>query len=229
MAAPEEVALPPAAPEPPPPAGMTPEEYAVRIGVDPVQPWGDAAGVHVFHVLRDDLDLLRRLLRAGVERLGPLASLLDSGEAGLFLSPEEQSALRLRAAGARAWTEAWREGRGRPVDRGALAASGAVTPVFLDRLAELAGEVDGDPRRLLHALDTGAVPRFRDRSRQQLEEWLGENAYLDEADPLDARGLERRVALALAAHGSPPEAPLAEAETLARSMAAGLAAARPSP
>ena len=226
VAAPEEVGLPPAAPEPPPPGGMDPEEYAVRVGVDPVQPWGDAAGVHVFHFVRDDLDLLRRLLRAGVERLGPLASLLGSGEAGLILSPEEQSALRLRVAGARAWAEAWREGRGRPVDRDALVASGAVTSVFLDRLAELAGEVDGDPRRLLHALGTGAVRRFRGQSRQQLEEWLREHAYLDEADPLDAHGLERRVALALTAHGSPPEVSLAEAETLARSMAAGLAAGR---
>ena len=229
VAAPEEVGLAPAAPEPPPPDGMTPEEYAVRVGVDPVQPWGDVAGVHVFHFVRGDLDLLRRLLRAGVERLGPLASLLGSGEAGLILSPEEQSALRLQVAGARAWTEAWREGRGRPVDRDALAASGAVTSVFLDRLAELAGEVDGDSRRLLDALETGAAPRFRDRSRQQLEEWLREHAYLDEADPLDPRGLERRVAMTLTAHGSPPEVSLAEAETLARSMAAGLAAARPPP
>ena len=224
VVAPEEVGLAPATPEPPPPDGITPEEYAVRIGVDPVQPWGDVAGVHVFHFVRDDLDLLRRLLRAGVERLGPLVSLLGLGEAGLILSPEEQSALRLRVAGARAWVEAWREGRGRPVDRDALVASGAVTSVFLDRLAELAGEMDGDPRRLLDALETGAVPRFRDRSRRQLEEWLREHAYLDEADPLDPRGLERRVAMTLTAHGFPPEASLAEAEVLARSMAAGLAA-----
>ena len=221
---PEEVGLPPAAPEPPHPGGLRPEEYAVRIGVDPVQPWGPPDGLHVFHFLRDDLELLRRLLRAGVEHLGPLASLLDSDEAGLFLSPDEQSALRLRAAGARAWIEAWREGRGRPVDRDVLAASGAVTLHFIDRLAELAGEVDGDARRLLHAMDTGAVLHFRGRNRQRLEEWLRENAYLGDADPLDARGHERRVAMALTAHGSPPGASLAEAAELARSMAAGLAA-----
>ncbi len=221
---PEEVGLPPAAPEPPPPGGLRPEEYAVRIGVDPVQPWEPPDGLHVFHFLRDDLELLRHLLRAGVEHLGPLASLLDSDEAGLFLSPDEQSALRLRAAGARAWIEAWREGRGRPVDRDVLAASGAVTLHFIDRLVELAGEVDGDARRLLHAMDTGAVLHFRGRNRQRLEEWLRENAYLGDADPLDARGRERRVAMALTAHGSPPEASLAVAVELARSMRAGLAA-----
>ena len=228
VAVPDEIALPPAAPEPPPPGGLPPEEYAVRIGVDPVRPWGDTAGIHVFHLLRGDLDLLQRLLRAGVGRLGPLASLLDSGEAELYLSPDERAALRRRIEGARAWIEAWREGRGRPVDRDPLAASGAVTRTFIDRLTELAGEVDGDPRRLLRAIDAGAVPRFRDQSRQRLEEWLRENGYLGDADPLDAHGLERRVAMTLTAHGSPPEAALAEAADLARSMAAGLAAARPS-
>ena len=221
---PEEVGLPPAAPEPPDPDGLHPEEYAVRIGVEPVQPWEHPAGIHAFHFLRDDLDLVRRLLRAGVERLGPLASLLDSGEVRLFLSPAEQSSVRLRVAGARAWLEAWREGRGRPVDRDVLAASGAITPTFIDRLVELASEVDGDPRLLLHAMDTGAVPRFWGRNRQRLEEWLRENAYLGDAEPLDARGLERRVAMALTAHGAPPESSLDQAADLARSMAAGLAA-----
>ena len=224
VTAPEEVGLPPAAPEPPDPGGLHPEEYAVRIGVEPVQPWEHPAGIHAFHFLRDDLDLVRRLLRAGVERLGPLASLLDSGEVRLFLSPAEQSSVRLRVAGARAWLEAWREGRGRPVDRDVLAASGAITPTFIDRLVELASEVDGDPRLLLHAMDTGAVPRFWGRNRQRLEEWLRENAYLGDAEPLDARGLERRVAMALTAHGAPPESSLDQAADLARSMAAGLAA-----
>lgn len=226
VTAPEEVALPPAPPEPPHPEGMSPEEYAVRIGVEPVQPWGAPAGVHAFHLLRDDLDLLRRLLRTGVAHVGPLDSLLDSGEAGLLLSPDEESALRLRIAGARAWIEAWREGRGRPVDREALAASGAVTRTFIDRLAELAGEAGGDARRLLDDMDEGAAPHFRDRNRQRLEEWLRENGYLGDTDPLDPHGIERRIAMALTAHGSPPEAALAEAASLARNMTAGLAAGR---
>ena len=223
VTAPEEVGLPPAGPEPPAPGGLRPEEYAVRIGVPLVRPWELPAGIHVFHFLRDDLDLLWRLLRAGVERLGPLASLLDSGEATLFLTPDERVLLRLRIEGARAWIEAWREGRGRPVDREVLTASGAITPVFIDRLVELAGEVDGDSRRLLQAMDTGAVPRFWGRNRQRLEDWLRENAYLDDAEPLDASGLERRVAMALTAHGASPESVLDQAAELARSMAAGLA------
>ena len=220
---PNEMDLPPASPEPARPDGLRPEEYAVRLGVDPIHPWSNPAGTHLFHLLRDDLDLLWRLLRAGIERLGPLVSLIDSGEASLFLSDVEQSVLRLRVAGVEAWLGAWREGRGRPVDRDVLVASGAVTLRFMDRLAALAEEVNGDAHRLLRAMDAGATPHFRTRIRQRLEEWFEENGHLPDAPPLDPGGLERRVAVAFSAHGAPPEQSLGEAAKLARSLAAGLA------
>ena len=220
---PEEIGLPPAAMEPARPDGSRPEEYAVRIGVEPLRPWEHPSSTHLFHLLRDDLDLLWRLLRTGIERLGPLVSLLDSGEAKRFLSASESSRLRLRVAGAEAWVEAWREGRGRPVDRDVLAASGAVSPVFIDQMAALAEEVDGDGGRLLQAMDEGKTPHFRIRFRRQLEEWFQENGYLPDAAPLDPRGLARRVAVAFSAHGSPPESSFDEAAELSRSMAASLA------
>ena len=221
VARPAEVELPPAAAGPPRPDGVAAEEYAVRIGAAPVDPWEPAPAVHLFHLLRDDLELLWRLLRAGIDRVGPLASLLASGEASLFVPEDGQLLLRRRAAGAEAWIEAWRVGRGRPVDRNVLAASGAVSPVFMDRMAALAHEADGDARRLLHAVDTGAVPRFWDRNRGRLEEWFRENGYLEDAPALARPALERRVAAAFSAHGAPDELALDEAARLARSMAAG--------
>ena len=223
VAHPAEVELPPVPPEPPPAGDRSPPEYAVLIGASPVDPWAAPAGVHLFHLLRDDLDLLRRLLRAGVERLGPLASLLDSDEAGLVLSDAEGLMLRRRAAGAQAWVEAWREGRGRPVDRDALAASGAVSDRFLSQLADLARTLGGDARALLEAIDGGALPRFRADRRRRLEEWLGDHGHLADTEPLDRPGLERRVAAVLSAHGTPSGTRLADAAHLARAMAAGLA------
>ena len=83
--------------------------------------------------------------------------------------------------------------------------------------------MDGDPRLLLHAMDTGAVPRFWGRNRQRLEEWLRENAYLGDADPSTPAASRGGVAMALTAHGAPPESSLDQAADLARSMAAGLA------
>ena len=219
---PSELELPPAPPEPPHPGDRTPEEYAVVIGASPVDPWASPAGIHLFHVLRDDLDLLRRLLRAEIDRLGPLASLLDSDEAGLLLSDAEGSELRRRAAGVEAWVEAWREGRGRPVDREALEASGAVSERFLPDVSALAERLTGDARALLHALDEGAVPRFRARRHRQLEDWLAGRGHLPDTGPLDRPALGRRVAATLSAYGASPDTVLDEAARLVRAMAAGL-------
>ena len=222
VAHPSEVALPPAAPRPPHPGDDSPEEYAVRVGVLPVRPWEPPATMHLYHLLRSELDLLWRLLCAGIDRLGPLSSLLGSDEAKLLLSPEEQSLLRLRTTGAEAWVEAWRIGRGRPVDRDALVASGAISTVFMERVTALAARVNGDARALLDALRAGDMPHFRTESRLKLEAWLLDAGHLDEADPFDVRALERRVAAVLSSCAISTETALAEAAYLVRSLSAGL-------
>ena len=223
IARPSEVELPPAAPQPPAPDGLSAQEYAVRIGALPVNAWETPSGIHVFHLLRDDLALLHRLLCGGIERLGPLAALLASDEAMLLLSDSERTALRLRVAGAEAWVEALRVGRGRPVDRDALAASDAVSPIFMDRLVEIADETEGDAHALLKAIDEGHVPHFRTEKRRQLEEWFLEHGHLDRTDPYDTHGIVRRIAQALLLHDAPPDTALDEAARLARAMTAGLA------
>ena len=222
VAHPAEVELPPGEPEPPRPDGIAAEEYAVLIGVVPVHPWEAPSGIHLFHVLRDDLELLWRLLRAGIHRLGPLESLLQSGESDLLLARDECAALKLRIAGTKAWVDAWRTGRGRPVDHDALAASGAVSTVFMERLERLAGEVNGDAERILQAIENGAAPHFRATNRVQLEDWFRENGHLVDSGLLDRHALDRRVAVALTHHGLAAESALREAARLARSLAAGI-------
>ena len=186
---PEEFGLPPAAPEPPPPGG--PPSRGVR-GADrrPARPALGAPRRHprlpfparrprsppAAPARRDRASRTARLpARLGRSDAAPL-----TGRAGPSPPPDR---------GARAWIEAWREGRGRPVDREVLAASGAITPVFIDRLVEVAGEVDGDPRLLLQAMGhRSGPPGSGAGNRQRLEEWFRENAYLGDAEPLDARG-----------------------------------------
>jgi exonuclease SbcC len=194
---PSSLELPRRAPLPSPRA-TTAEEYAVRLGVPPIDPWEEADSIHVFHVLRDDLELLHGLLEAGVERLGTLRAFLRSHAAALLLASDEQRLLELRCLAAEAWLQAWRVGRGRPVDRRALEESGAITPTFIDRVDALAGEVEGDAAALLERLAGGAVERFRESNREQLAEWLLEQGYLDERERLPAEALRNRVSSALA-------------------------------
>src|SRR5690606_334619 len=102
---------------------------------------------------------------------------------------------RIRAA-ARALEvalELARVGRGRPVDRDAIEASGAVTETFLPRVLDLLEEVEGDAARLIRAIEGGALPRFRTDARERLREFLEERGYIDTAEPIEPDEIRARV------------------------------------
>ena len=88
--------------------------------------------------------------------------------------------------------KAWRVGRGEPVDRAALAASGAVSDTFLDRLDELARNLRGDARRLIEALDRGEVRGFRSDKRDALADYLAGAGYLPDDEPLSPEEVRDR-------------------------------------
>lgn len=197
----------------PAPDGQSPENYAVTLGVPPVNPWGEPAALHLFHLLRDDLPLLHRLLQAHIERVGQLESLLASQAANTLLKPDEHERLKVRANAAKAWVEAWRTGRGRPVDHAALEETDAVSDRFLERVSELNDEVAGNARELLARLEAGEVKGFRSAKMEELRDFLSERGYLDERASLSDGAIELQV---IAATESPEEA---------RSVAEWLAAA----
>lgn len=195
----------PARPERPAPAGSTPEAYAVTLGVPPIDPWASPAEVHAFHLLRDDLALLHALLREDAHSVGPLRAYLATRASQHLLGPYNHRLLNGRVRAAEAWLGAWRQGRGRPVDRGALESSGAVSGTFLDRVSELADELGGDPLALLRALAEGQVPRFQSAKRQELNDWLAEHGYLPDRPPLTTHQIRDRVFAALAATPPAPD------------------------
>lgn len=232
----EAVQTPAALAAPPPPAvpdprGVPPERYATLVGVPPLDPWRAADACHLFHLLRDALPLLRRLLAADIERVGALRSLLRGRAAGALLSGDERTLLHRRVHALDAFLEGWRRGRGRPVDRAALEASGAVSDTFLDRVEALSRKVDGDAAALLSGLASGEVSRFRSRDREALEAWLAQHDFLDERPPLPAAELRLKLADALAGD-APDRGPagdpdlLAEAERLASWLLAAVRASR---
>ena len=126
-------------------------EYGRRLGVPRFDPFAGGDSVHLFHLLRDDLPLLRRLRSEG--QVTPRAPAPGP-------RPRWRRAPRRRRAGAgrgprrvaRAFTDAWQVGRGRPVDQAALEASGAVSDAFVDRVTEVADELGGDAADLARRL-----------------------------------------------------------------------------
>ena len=186
--------------EPPPPLplpnGLDADTYATRIRVPRVDPRGNAGGFHIFHILRDDLPLLHELLETWrIGAVAQLESLLASDAAPSAISGRQaRQRLQHRCEIARTWTELWRQGRGRPVDRAALeqcgAECGAVTVTFLNRAAALAEELRGDGEALVQCIRDGRLKGFYTRNINKLDEWLIDRGFIDDAIILEPE--ERR-------------------------------------
>lgn len=177
----------------PHPDGDRAEAYAPRLGVPPVNPWKEAGGIHLFHLLRDDLERLHTLMAEwGLECQGQLEALM-ADPAGELAVPELEVRRRLegRCSVAAIWVDAWRTGRGKPVGRGVLERSGAVSENFIEEVAALAEEVGGDPGELIAALPD--VPRFRANKVDELARWLEEDGHLPPGEPLSQGEREARV------------------------------------
>ena len=176
-----------APPSLPAPNGRSAEAYASLLGVPPrLDPHRPEGGIHLFHLLRDDLALLHSLMETWrIGSLGQLEVLLASDAVRTALPGEDlQRRLRQRCRVVRTWVELWRQGRGRPVGRGVLEQCSAISVTFIDRVAELAAQVRGDAEALVRALQAGEVDRFRARKLHELEQWLAEEGYVDDQDRL---------------------------------------------
>ncbi|MCZ6463394.1 MAG: hypothetical protein O7A09_03565 [Proteobacteria bacterium] len=187
----------PEIPEVPAPEGRTAEEYGVALGVPRPDPFAPLDSVHLFHVLRGDLSLLHRLLsQARIQSVGHWRSLVRFGSAPLWVSEAESREIDARVEVFEAFFPLWRIGRGRPVDRAVLAASGAVSDVFIEPLTSLAEDLGGDARRLVAALEAGddeRTRRFRSAQREELRAFLEQEGHLDPAAPLETPELRARV------------------------------------
>lgn len=183
-------------PEPvaiPEPGDDTADTWAMRLGVPRPLPEEGAARLHLFHVLRDDLPLLHRLLaEARVERIGHWHALRGSPAVRRLLDEDERGRIDAAVAVAERYIEAFSIGRGRRVDRGVLESSAAVSESFLARMIDLASDLDGDARALLAALEDKQLPNFRASKIEELRLDLEASGHLDPAEPLDAAALRVR-------------------------------------
>ncbi|MEX1197872.1 MAG: hypothetical protein WEB57_08445 [Pseudohongiellaceae bacterium] len=201
--------LPPLQPVPEP-DGDAPEDYAARLAVPPVDPEQPPGDFHVFHLLRDDLPLLHRLMSDWrVTSLGQLKGLLQSDSAGAAVTDaEERQRLGARCQTARRWQDAWHHDRNRPVSRVTLQQSSAVSERFEEEIAERVQEVGGDPVELLAALRSGTrkVAGFGPTKVSALEEWLEQEGYVTPGTPLTREQRLQQVLRGLGERHDPADA-----------------------
>lgn len=188
----------------PEPGDDTPEAYALRLGVPRPMRGEGVESLHLFHVLRDDLPTLHRLVaEARVERVGHWYSFRSSPALGGVLDARVQARVEAAVGVAERYLAAFAIGRGRPVDRAVLEETRAVTDRFIDAIDALAREVGGDAKALVEAIEARRVSRFHTSQLEKLREALESSGHLDPATSLDAEALRVR---ALAGVPADPDA-----------------------
>ena len=174
----------PTRPTVPSPDGTTAQEYGAALGVPRFAPARGYSEQHFLYVLYDDLELLHALLTNGIDRAGQWQTVSGTALAEKLAersntSRQIHSRLRLLEM----FCELWKQGRGRIVDRDVLVQSRAVSDQYLDRVADIADDLNGDAEKLVAALlerKDARLRGFRQRRAEALEEYLRDNGYLDE-------------------------------------------------
>jgi len=204
----------------PDPAGLSAAEYAVALRVPRTDPWADPGALHVFHLVRDDLDLVRRLVDAKAATWGRFRKARRTEVTIGNLAPAEADRVAARGAVWEAWLDAWRIGRAAPVTREFLAANDAVSDTYLDRVDAALRAVGGDGASLLRTLEGGEVKGFRTSKIEQLRDELLAADLLDDGITLDEADLELAVLDRVASHIREDLLTREKVRTLVRTFAA---------
>ncbi len=185
-----------------PPVGQdSAAQYGLRINAPFPAPGSKAEALHLFHLLRDELELLRRLVGAGCVSVGQWEVSVRTGAASALVVEDERiDWLSARCEVAHAVFEAWQIGRGRPIGRTELVESGAVSERYLDPFSDMVTEVGGSVTRFLELLgerQDERTKKFQKKKQEELTQWFEEQDYLDRRLQLDLDEARRRVQSAM--------------------------------
>ena len=195
----------------PAPSGHSAEAYGALLGVSPLEPRRGPDAQHLFHLTWDALPLLHRLLAAGIRTVGQWRTLVQAGgsvAAEIEASADVAAQLSDRAALLETFCHAWREGRGKAVDRKAIERSQAISDRYLDAVAAVAAELGGSATLLLEALRARGDARlrgFRTKAAEDLESFLSEASFLDPRPVLGEADITARMASTPAASRLPQQ------------------------
>jgi len=196
-----ELQVPPAL-EVPSPAGKDAESYGYLLKVPRVDLHRPSTALHLFHLLRDDLELLYRLLVRHIRTVGQWRRLAATGGGATLVGSDAAERISALTDVAEAFFDAWRVGRCRPIDIGVLREA-ELSDIWIDKLESLLEELGGDPAKLLDALEKREDERtkgFRARVLEKLRAYLIQHEYVDEREPLDEAAIHSRVQVAVAVH-----------------------------
>jgi uncharacterized protein YhaN len=170
---------------------LTYDEYLEKFDIKLFNPLVNK--VHDIHVgvLLESPEALYHCLSLGLDRCGMLHNFQRQGLTQQAISSQELHKFELRYRAASELIRLLRIGRNLPVTRReVLEESGAVSSAFIDKVYECLVQSDFNPRVFLDALKAGKVPGFRNKFKDQLEEYLLQEGYITTESPLSPDELE---------------------------------------
>ena len=196
-AAPERLRPPSPVAVPPPPDNGDAATYGDALAVPPLGVAQDPRSVHLFHLLRDDLELLHGLLQRRVTSYAALTVLTAELLADGIIDPPAVDRVHARARGLTAFLDSFAAGRGRPIPPGAIAHQSGLKSEFLAEVETLSAALHGDAAALMDALAEQSIKGLSAKFKGRLEDWLNTVGYLDRRPRLDREEVRRRTLRAL--------------------------------
>lgn len=188
----------------PDPAALSDGDWATAVGADVPRRYDAPERLHLYHLLRGDRDALRALAEDGIERLGVFENARAAASVALADEALEKR-MAARVATARATIEAWHVGRGRPLERADVRATG-VPAKYVDTLCTLSEQLGRSASALLAALEDKKQRKelldavMRDTTLEKFEAGLVQRGVIDPSDPLDRDAVLGRALAAASEH-----------------------------
>lgn len=169
---------------PEPNDGEAYDRYVLRIGVQPFNILTHTCAQLPIWFLMDDPRLLHECLSRRINSWGQLESFRIHGGRLHGLSDDFFTGMSEKIELLERFRELYLRDRHMPIDRSVLEESGWITDNFIDAVSEKLSELNGDPVMLIEALRAGEIPRFRRAYADDLEEYLIEEGFISEEDPM---------------------------------------------
>jgi len=164
--------------------GKSHEEYGKLLQVAAFNPLTEEKEqLHLWYLL-EDKELLRKCLTKGIKCYGQLDSFIRHNGTIEELNKVTLVSIQNKTMFLQRFLELYRIGKSRPIDRDILQQSGAVSYKFIEAVTDRLKDLDGDPRKLVMALNNVEVPGFRRNKAEELEEYLTAKGYIDNEEPL---------------------------------------------
>lgn len=139
--------------------------------------------LHLWYLMGES-NTLYSALSSGIKYWGALKSYRNEGGVIEGLNDQEIKKMEEKIELLKRYLQLYRQGRPRPIDRGVLKDSGAVSDSFIEAVSEKLNELKGNPMKLMTALRNSEVSGFRTNKMDELENYLLEKGYIDSRDPL---------------------------------------------